>query len=170
MIARTANTYLSVTASVAEWCRETDRLVANPFTGIGNVDERADRGLTVDVHAMRTTFGTPLSRGGVSLRTAQAAMRHSKPELTANVYTDPRLLDVAGALAALPLLPLSGNDRRERARVTGTTGAPTDSVRTLGQKLGHPANKPVRSVTEADKTAGPAEDCPAAAEVAQPLR
>ncbi len=36
------------------------------------------------------------------LRIAQAAMRHSKPELTANVYTDPKLLDVAGALNALP--------------------------------------------------------------------
>ena len=29
-------------------------------------------------------------------------MRHSKPELTANVYTDPKLLDVAGAIDALP--------------------------------------------------------------------
>jgi len=49
-----------------------------------------------------------LSKGGVSLRTAQAAMRHSTPTLTANVYTDPKLLDVAGALDALPSLPLGG--------------------------------------------------------------
>ncbi len=33
-------------------------------------------------------------------------MRHSMPELTANVYTDPKLLDVAGAIAALPTLTL----------------------------------------------------------------
>jgi len=39
---------------------------------------------------------------GVPLRTARAATRHSKPELTANIYTDPKLLDVAGAIARLP--------------------------------------------------------------------
>ena len=33
-------------------------------------------------------------------------MRHSKPELTANIYTDPKFLDVAGAIAALPALAL----------------------------------------------------------------
>ena len=75
----------------------------------------------MDVHALRTTFGTHLSKGGVPLRTAQEAMRHSDPKLTANVYTDPKLLDVAGALDALPLLPLDGGD--ERPRATGTDGA-----------------------------------------------
>ncbi len=40
------------------------------------------------------------------MRTAQAAMRHSDPSLTANVYTDPKLLDVAGTVASLPDLPL----------------------------------------------------------------
>ena len=74
------------------------------------------------MHALRTTFGTLLSRGGVPLRTAQAAMRHSDPKLTANVYTDPKLLDVHGALDALPSLPLDAgpNAERERARATGT--------------------------------------------------
>ena len=52
-----------------------------------------------------------LSKGGVPLRTAHAAMRHSKPDLTANVYTDPKLLDVIGALDALPSLPLDADDR-----------------------------------------------------------
>ena len=37
-------------------------------------------------------------------RTAQAALRHSSLDLTMNVYTDPALLDVAGALGALPEL------------------------------------------------------------------
>lgn len=41
------------------------------------------------------------------MRAAQAAMRHSDPSLTANVYTDPKLLDVAGAVASLPDPPLS---------------------------------------------------------------
>lgn len=65
-----------------------------------------DRGRTIDIHALRHTFGTHLSKAGVPLRTAQAAMRHSDPSLTANVYTDPKLLDVAGAMASLPDLPL----------------------------------------------------------------
>lgn len=48
----------------------------------------------------------PTARGRNPLRTAQAAMRHSDPSLTANVYTDPKLLDVARAVASLPDLPL----------------------------------------------------------------
>jgi hypothetical protein len=53
-------------------------------------------------------------------------MRHSDPALTANVYTDPRLLDVHGALDALPDLPLdAGPDLgRESFRVTGTADGP----------------------------------------------
>ena len=35
-------------------------------------------------------------------------MRHSKIELTMNVYTDPRLLDVRGTLDVLPLFLGSG--------------------------------------------------------------
>jgi len=87
------------------------------------IPKRDDRGRTVDVHAMRHTFGTHLNRGGVSPRTAQAAMRHSSLDLTMNTYTDPRLLDVAGALDALPALPLTGGPHRERVRATGTDPA-----------------------------------------------
>lgn len=46
---------------------------------------------------------------GVAPRTAQAALRHSSLDLTMNVYTDPTLLDVAGALKALPELSLDEN-------------------------------------------------------------
>ncbi len=69
--------------------------------GISKVD---DRGRTVDVHALRHTFGTLLSKGGVAPRTAQQAMRHSDIRLTMKTYTDPRLLDVAGAVESLPAL------------------------------------------------------------------
>jgi hypothetical protein len=51
-----------------------------------------------------------LSKGGVAPRTAQAAMRHSTLELTMNTYTDPRRLDVAGALEVVPKLPLDDRD------------------------------------------------------------
>ena len=98
------------------------RLTRNQQTGKLIIDKRGDRGRTIDVHALRTTFGTHLSKGGVPLRTAQAAMRHSKPDLTANIYTDPKLLDIAGALDALPSLPLDPKPQCEGARATGTDG------------------------------------------------
>jgi integrase len=85
--------------------------------GIPKVDER---GYRVHIHAMRHTFGTMLARGGVPLRTAQEAMRHSDPKLTANVYTDPKLLDVAGALDVLPALPLDGPLEAEAVALKGT--------------------------------------------------
>ena len=62
----------------------------------------------VDLHALRHTFGTHLSKNGVAPRTAQAAMRHSSLHLTMKVYTNPTLLDVAGALEALPDLGVEG--------------------------------------------------------------
>lgn len=72
------------------------------------VCKRDDRGRTIDVHALRGTFCTNLCRAGVPLRTAQAAMRHSDPSLTARHYVDPRLLDIAGAVEALPSIMLPG--------------------------------------------------------------
>jgi hypothetical protein len=50
-------------------------------------------------------------------------MRHSDPSLTANVYTDPRLLDVAGAMDALPLLPLYTTPQDQQQKATGTYDA-----------------------------------------------
>jgi integrase len=88
------------------------------------IAKRDDRGRTLDVHALRHSFGTFLSKGGVAPRTAMAAMRHSKLELTMGVYTDPALLDVRGALDALPLLPLTAGPAgdQETGRATGTYG------------------------------------------------
>ena len=83
------------------------------FAGIPKTDER---GRTLDVHALRTTFGTLLSKGGVAPRTAQAAMRHSDIRLTMQTYTDPksdrrRMLEVqqtqqpGGVLTLMAKLP-----------------------------------------------------------------
>jgi hypothetical protein len=100
---------------------------------------------------MRTTFCTLMSKAGVPLRTAQAAMRHSDPSLTANVYTDPRLLDVSGALDALPALPLEPGQHpaREQARATGTDTPDhsfvAPSVATTGDSRG-------QTLTNRDKT------------------
>ena len=86
------------------------------------IAKRDERGRTIDVHALRHTFGTLLSKGGVAPRTAQAALRHSKIDLTMNIYTDPRLLDTHGALDTLPSLNLDSPPSAERAamRATGT--------------------------------------------------
>ncbi len=115
-----------------------------------NIPKRDERGRTLDVHALRTTFGTLLSRGGVPLRTAQAAMRHADPSMTANVYTDPKLLDVYGALDSLPSLPLDAGpvDERERLRTiaTGTCG---DGAVALPVAL--PGDKRSKTVGDADK-------------------
>jgi len=69
---------------------------------VAGIPKRDERNRVVDVHALRMTFCSHLCAAGVPLRTAQVAMRHSKPELTARVYSDPHLLDVAGAVASLP--------------------------------------------------------------------
>ena len=89
---------------------------------VAGIDKADERGRTLDVHALRTSFGTLLSKGGVAPRTAQAAMRHSTIDLTMNVYTDPKLLDVYGALDSLPSLDLksSPSTERQKMRATGT--------------------------------------------------
>jgi integrase len=66
------------------------------------IPKRDERGRTVDIHALRTTFGTWLARSGVAPRTAQALMRHSDIKLTMSVYTDPKLLDTAAAVESIP--------------------------------------------------------------------
>ena len=80
--------------------------------GIPKVDER---GYSVDVHALRHSFGTLLSTSGVAPRVAQRAMRHSTLDLTMNVYTDPRLLDVHGALEYSSIVKRADQERRAKS-------------------------------------------------------
>jgi len=85
------------------------------------IDKRdADR-RTVDVHALRHTTATYLAKAGVAPRTAQTIMRHSDIRLTLGTYTDPKLLDTAAALDALP--SLNPTPQGERVRATGTDDA-----------------------------------------------
>ena len=106
-----------------------------------DIPKRDERGRTVDLHALRHTFGTHLSRNGVAPRTAQAAMRHSSLDLTMNVYTAPSLLDVAGALATLPELSLQ--DVAQAEAVVGRLHphlmcARRDRVRAFGKAVVDP--------------------------------
>jgi integrase len=112
------------------------------------IPKKDERGRSLDVHAMRTTFGTLMSKGGVSPRTAQAAMRHSDIRLTMNVYTDPKLLDICGALDTLPTLRLDGANRD---RATGTTG---EALRTLAPTLAPTLYNLVQAESSPVKTAG----------------
>jgi hypothetical protein len=48
-------------------------------------------------------------------------MRHSSIDLTMNVYTDPRLLDLRGAVDALPELSLEARPTSSRTAL-GATG------------------------------------------------
>jgi len=117
------------------------------------IPKRDERGRTIDLHALRHTFGTHLSKGGVAPRTAQAAMRHSSVDLTMNVYTDPKLLDVHGALDALPQMPLDGkHDERERA--TGTAGASVKLPRKFAPESAPNSDKARVSRASGDKREG----------------
>lgn len=98
--------------------------IFNRDLAAAGIAKRDERGRVLDVHALRHTFGTWLSVAGVSPRTAQAAMRHSKMELTMNVYTDPKMMDVARAVETLPTLIVKPVDC-----TTVFTTAPTGNLR-----------------------------------------
>ena len=83
------------------------------------IPKRDDRGRTVDVHALRGTFGTHLARAGTDPVTLKTLMRHAKIETTLAFYVDVRLLDVDRAVGQLPAV-LDGAEMPESARATGT--------------------------------------------------
>jgi integrase len=119
--------------------------ILNRDLRLAGIPKRDERGRVLDVHALRHTFGTLLSKGGVAPRTAQAAMRHSKIDLTMSVYTDPALLDVRGALDALPLLALGeGQVEGESLQGTGTEGDFRHGVCSLAPTLAPTPDKPVQ--------------------------
>ncbi len=118
MSAGTRNKYRTTWLAFCNWAVRAGRMLRNPLANVAKAD---DRGRTVDVHALRHTFGTHLSKSGVTPRTAQTAMRHSDINLTMGVYTDPRLLDLSAAVESLPSLPLGGIDG-EAGQATGTDG------------------------------------------------
>jgi site-specific recombinase XerC len=61
-----------------------------------------DRGHRADFHALRVSYCSMLASSGVELRVAQRLMRHQNVQLTASVYTDPRVLDLDQAAQSLP--------------------------------------------------------------------
>ena len=109
-----------------------------------------DRGRTVDVHALRHSFGTLLSTSGVTPRTAQQAMRHSKIELTPNTYTDSRLQDVAGAIESLPSLPIPDLDSMPEPNRNVVTGS-DDGASFVAPMVAPKADFQVQRMSKQDK-------------------
>ena len=58
-------------------------------------------------------------------------MRHSSIDLTMNTYTDPKLLDVYGALDTLPSLNLDASPSTERQTMRATGTDDQDRTRTV---------------------------------------
>ena len=119
------------------------------------IPKRDERGRVVDVHALRHSFGTMLSRNGVAPRTAQAALRHSTIDLTMNVYTDPKLLDIHGALESLPKFDLKNDPRPERIALksTGTDPNPLSLVApTVAPDVARNVGNPRKSLSLAVQT------------------
>jgi len=63
-------------------------------------------GRRADLHALRQTYGTLLSKAGVSPREAMELMRHTDLRQTMKVYTDPRLFNLSAAVERLPSIGL----------------------------------------------------------------
>jgi hypothetical protein len=88
------------------------------------IPKRDTEGRTVDVHSLRTTFGTYLALSGVTPRVAMELMRHSQIGLTMRVYTDPRLLPLAAAIettsSVITKVVTAGDSRRHSVAFAGT--------------------------------------------------
>ena len=87
--------------------------------GIPVVDERGRR---IDVHALRTTFGTMLSVAGVAPRVAMELMRHSDLKLTMRIYTDAGQLPLAEDVQRLPSFSVPEKDAQIHSQIHSQTG------------------------------------------------
>ena len=81
------------------------------FAGIST--KRDAQGRKLDVHCLRVSFSTLLTKAGAAPRVAQAALRHSTINLAMNVYTDESLLPVAETIEALPVTLYSAYSEQE---------------------------------------------------------
>jgi len=99
------------------------------------IDYEDDAGRRLDFHALRVTFGSMLAASGTTLRTAMELMRHTDARLTTHIYTDPRLLDTAAAINALPRLVPPPDDRETDHKLA--TGTDDIAASVSGSKADH---------------------------------
>ena len=82
-----------------------DRLIREAFykdLETAGIERKNSDGRSIDVHALRKTFGTMQAMAGVPLTTVQRLMRHSTPILTAQLYIDVDSVNMSQALEQLP--------------------------------------------------------------------
>jgi len=103
---------------------------------LAGIPDKDQAGRYVDFHSLRVSLSTMLAANGVTPRATQALMRHTDPRLTAGVYTDEKLLPLAGELLAVPSIPTSGAvaspspspDADMQALVAGLTASQRQSL------------------------------------------
>jgi integrase len=109
---------VDLAAELAEWLKVTGKVgidtifrvqvgpvkILKRDLKLAGIAYRDEQGWTLDVHALRHTTATFLSRAKLPPAVAQRIMRHSDIKLTLQVYTDVQNLDEAQALVALPAL------------------------------------------------------------------
>ena len=76
-----------------------------------------------DFYALRHQFISDLAKAGVPLRIAQELARHSKPELTANIYTHLSTKDTVAEVEKLASVP-SGLPESEEVLSKSDFGPP----------------------------------------------
>lgn len=89
------------------------------------IEYRTEDGV-FDMHAMRHQFCTALAKANVPPTIAQQLARHSTIELTLGRYAHVGLIDMRGAVDALPSIPNGCPSTPEPARATGTDGEPIE--------------------------------------------
>jgi hypothetical protein len=84
----------------------------------------------VDFHALRGCYISFLVSSGASVKTCQTLARHSSPVLTIGIYAKASLLDITGAVDALPDLTPE-TPAPEAMAATGTHGQHIDKRFTI---------------------------------------
>lgn len=85
---------------------------------LAGIEDLDAAGRYVDFHSLRLSLSTMLATHKVSPRVAQALMRHSDPRLTANTYTDEKVLPLAAELQGVPAI--KGGQREYGCEPQGT--------------------------------------------------
>lgn len=106
--------------------------------GIAYVD---DAGRFADFHALRHSFVSLITQGGVHPKIAQRLARHSTVELTLGRYSHTLLSDEAAALDTLPSLPSMFDAPASKQQVMRSTG-------TDGREIVLPPGLPERGAPE----------------------
>jgi len=93
-------------------------------------------GRYADFHALRHTYLSRLGRSGASPKAMQRLARHTSVELTLGRYTHANLFDLAGAVDAMPPLPIDKDDSNgDQTEAVALRATGTDSVQPRPQNV-----------------------------------